>query len=441
MIEKEDEAPFDLRKALASQEDTWLEIKDRELPTSIMASLSGMTVQRHVRFSGVTFPACESWAGDLVFSRVIFKRGVYFENCTFLSRYLSFSGCMFEGGLCFFGCKTMPEIMFWNNVTVRENVLIRQCTFDRLHILPGNGKNQLVFDGRVDIEECSLKELSVLGANCYGPWYIRDSSFERKLGFSDCTFASWLNMEKVIIKGLPPREPTSLDDGLRIGNCALKTSLVFKNVTCDGNFTLFNSVVDGSLQLFETSLNGNVFFASVDKGPRGECDIGKDIKALQPGALEPLYRYAKVAKASRGDLDAAGQFYYLERKARNAAARAKARWRCKPWSSDSKVRTNVVGLLGEWLLGYGEKPERPLIWAAATIVLFAVLFWLFDAITPHPSSILDYGNMSVFTFTTLGYSDMRPVHGLPFTLAAVEAILGCIFMPLFLVTLARKFMR
>jgi hypothetical protein len=157
--------------------------------------------------------------------------------------------------------------------------------------------------------------------------------------------------------------------------------------------------------------------------------------------LEPIYRYAKVAKADRGDLDSAGEFYYLERKEHYAAARENADWRSWPWSKKSKFLTISEWLIGQFVLGYGEKPMRPLLWAAGTIFLFAVLYWLAGAVVPQAASVWDNLYFSVVTFTTLGYGDLRPAQGLPRALAAIEALIGVTLMSLFLVTLARRFIR
>lgn len=437
MASNEDTTWFDLQRDLTAQEGTdRLEIKGRELPDSSMAGFCSITIRRPVLFSNVTFPACKSQAGEFLFSRVTFKHNVYFQKCAFPCDFVQFDECTFEEGLTFVDCNSMPQIVFLSSSKMRGHVSIRQCRFDRLHILPGNSGRPLLFQKPVHIEDCSFNELCVLQARCPGNWVITGSRFERKLTFSNCRFDGWLHMEDVAVKESPPRKRGQLPDGLEIASCRLAAGLCLKRVSCDGDFTLFNTTVDGPLRLADTSLNAEVTFVSVDRGPRGECYI-ENVTARKPGALEPVYRYAKVAKQSRGDLDAAGQFYYRERKAHNAGARAKARWLSKP----NKPWAWLEHLVGDWLLGYGEKPERPLYWCAGTILVFSLLFYWFDADAGHASSWRDYLLLSVLTFTTLGHGSMQPPLGLPLVLVGVEAILGVLFMPVFVVVLARRFMR
>jgi hypothetical protein len=435
MVNVEEISWAELHKELSSQEDiSFLEIKDRQLPDPDTpgAFFLGTTVFRPVLFSGVTFPACRQLNGTLTFTHVTFKEPVTFHDCSFQCTHLAFDGCCFEKGFTFIDCQDMPINMILYSPKVRGQVRIDTCRFDSLCILPGTNRQPVSFEKLVDIEGCSFNQLQVFGTNSSVGWNICDSVFEKSLAFSN-SHLDWLLLKKVDVRPSPARIPGQAPDGFNIRSCILKDRLTLEEVQCDGDFSLVDTAIGGWLRMTDTSLNGKVDFFYVDKGSRGECGI-ENVSARLPGVLEPLYRYAKVAKTSRGDLDAAGRFYYLERKAHNAAARVNPRWPTR-WAAW------VGHILGDWLMGYGEKPFRPLCWAAGTILVFALLFWALGAVGPQTSAPLDHLYFSVVTFTTLGYGDLYPNPGFPRALAATEAVLGFLFMSLFLVVLTRRFIR
>lgn len=97
------------------------------------------------------------------------------------------------------------------------------------------------------------------------------------------------------------------------------------------------------------------------------------------------------------------------------------------------------------LCGYGEKPYRVIFSSLATILLFALIYLLFNAVeSPMDSNYIlrwsDYIYYSAITFTTVGYGDFIPR---PFShfrlLAAGEAFIGTFLTGLFIFTLARKY--
>ncbi len=428
MLSDADNRWFDLQEKLQSSEgDGPIVLDSEELPESIMAGFRGITVPRTVIFRGVTFP--DGGPDGFSFSGVTFKQSVYFENCSFKGKYPRFSQCDFVD-LTFMGCRKMPKIVFLSGCIVRGRMLLRDCAFDCLHILPGE-EGTPEFKGRVDIEDCSFQELCLLQGDCRSLWYIIGTTFQRKLSLSCSCFSSWLWLDRVTVMASPPKPPGEFQDGLSIGECTLAGGMILNGLVCEGDFALFNTTIDGSLRLIKTALNRGVTFVSINRGTKGECDIA-NLSAKQPGALEAIYRYGKVAKTDQGDVDAAGNYCYLERSEHNAAARAARRW--APWP-------RLEWVVGKLLLGYGEKPLRPLGWAVGTIMFFAWLFWILGAVAPGGSSFGDCLYFSVVTFTTLGYGDLHPNPGNPRLLAGAEAVLGVALMSLFLVVLARKFIR
>ena len=95
--------------------------------------------------------------------------------------------------------------------------------------------------------------------------------------------------------------------------------------------------------------------------------------------------------------------------------------------------------------GYGEKPHRIVISSLLTILLFALLNWVFQGIhnPSDPSYCMrwsDYLYYSTITFTTVGFGDFIPKAYSFFRLsAAIEAFLGVFLTGLFIFTLARKY--
>ena len=89
-----------------------------------------------------------------------------------------------------------------------------------------------------------------------------------------------------------------------------------------------------------------------------------------------------------------------------------------------------------WLLmGYGEKPLRVLFNAILTILLYAIAYKTFGAISDN--SFISCLYFSAITFTTVGYGDLTP-HGGFRLVAASEALAGIFLCGLFLFCLGRR---
>lgn len=101
-----------------------------------------------------------------------------------------------------------------------------------------------------------------------------------------------------------------------------------------------------------------------------------------------------------------------------------------------KFRLQWVGSLVQWLVwGYGEKPIRVLLMAAALIVGYATAFhyshWPQAPGKDVPAGWIDDFYFSTVTFTTLGYGDFSPT-SYPLKVAcASEALLGAFTLGLF----------
>lgn len=102
-------------------------------------------------------------------------------------------------------------------------------------------------------------------------------------------------------------------------------------------------------------------------------------------------------------------------------------------------------LLMGLLCGWGERPLRATISAMSIITIYAIIFFIFKAITPaflpdYTPSFLDYIYYSTITFTTIGYGDFLPKANMAYKLlAGSEGFTGIFMMGLFVFSLGRRY--
>jgi len=150
-------------------------------------------------------------------------------------------------------------------------------------------------------------------------------------------------------------------------------------------------------------------------------------EAFQPA--EHIYRRLKQWHTEHGLYDVAGKFFYREMEVRRKAQR----WREKP-------HLKLWNWILRMLCGYGERPERVIISAAAIVFGLAVAYFLWGSFSS--SSFTDTLYYSVASFTALGYGQWAPQpEGWAKGFGAAEAVLGVSMMALFLVTFTRKMIR
>ena len=131
------------------------------------------------------------------------------------------------------------------------------------------------------------------------------------------------------------------------------------------------------------------------------------------------------------------------------------------------TRYNVQGwhrklrrrIFNEYLMGYGERPSRCLLFSLAVILLFGMLFAMIGLQTSSGTSIGLFGSghsqdlgsiatslgetlfFSVVTFTTVGYGNIVPVAPLAKVLAATEMLIGVTLGGCWVALLLRKALR
>ncbi|HOW59207.1 MAG TPA: potassium channel family protein [Candidatus Omnitrophota bacterium] len=103
-----------------------------------------------------------------------------------------------------------------------------------------------------------------------------------------------------------------------------------------------------------------------------------------------------------------------------------------------------LGSLHGFIWGYGEKPFR-VLGLAAGVIFFSALFYHFSGMILTGGFVQKIGfgeslYLSMITYTTVGYGDYLPM-GWVRGIAAAEALSGILFTPLFLIAMARRYLR
>ena len=115
----------------------------------------------------------------------------------------------------------------------------------------------------------------------------------------------------------------------------------------------------------------------------------------------------------------------------------------KMWK-ENKVGFIPFSLMG-LLSGWGEKPSRAVSASIIIIIMYALLYSIFDCIVSsfarsNSLQIFDYIYCSIVTFTTVGYGDFIPKsNAFSQLLAASEGFIGMFMMGLFVFTMGRRY--
>jgi hypothetical protein len=134
---------------------------------------------------------------------------------------------------------------------------------------------------------------------------------------------------------------------------------------------------------------------------------------------------------ANGRLDTAAQIHY-----RREEVNRKLRWER---GGRKRLRSLFDLLILRSLTGYGNKIDRPIIFSAFIVLLFAELFRLTDGIVKNVNGSIvepdwiDYLYHSITTFTSFGYSNIQPnlaVGHLPQLLISIESGLGVMMIAL-----------
>lgn len=163
--------------------------------------------------------------------------------------------------------------------------------------------------------------------------------------------------------------------------------------------------------------------------PEPKEQIPADARQQFLGEAESVYRHLKSCHMEHGLYNIAGKFFYREMEARRKAQSWKQEPLQKLWSWTLKL-----------LCGYGEKPQRVAISAAAIVFGLAAAYFFWGSFSS--TSFWDTLYYSVASFTALGYGQWAPQPtGWAKGVGAAEAVLGVSMLALFLVTFTRKVSR
>jgi len=177
---------------------------------------------------------------------------------------------------------------------------------------------------------------------------------------------------------------------------------------------------------------------------RNTDPIQKNWPMFNWSGMVETYIQIKNAFKNRGYYDEAGKYYFREMHCRRMAGPTKE-YKSKVWNWLYRAYWNTKEWLKEYTIGYGEKPWLMGLWVIGTVFAFSGIFSAtgYQCATNGaefhfwPKALY----LSVVTFATLGYGDYSPFGFWGKFAASFEALLGLLFVGLFVVSMARKIIR
>jgi uncharacterized protein YjbI with pentapeptide repeats len=143
-----------------------------------------------------------------------------------------------------------------------------------------------------------------------------------------------------------------------------------------------------------------------------------------------VYRNLKTWHNERGMYDLGGEFFFREMTAKRKAMK----WSTNPFHKLWSLFVSVT-------CGYGERPLRAIVWAAAIILGMGFIYFLIGA----EWQLNAFGNsvaFSAMSFTSMGYGSwLEASDALVKGIGAFESFIGVFSIALFLITFVRKMTR
>jgi hypothetical protein len=291
--------------------------------------------------------------------------------------------------------------------------------------------------------------------------------FQKDVLFNSSVFKSPVRFSEAVFSGI-----ASFDGCLFNRVCCFRQAVfagraLFRTVTFEG-YGLFNQCrFEQDARWVNACFARGANFAQVYFG--GAIDFGgaysrsKSVPVHEGvcfrhttfGDDESFWRFIKQTCQDAGYYQQAGESFYRERCAnfwkrvrgfnyeQLSSPRKTVRWL-------SAIRLVPELIFGRWLFGYGERPVRVLL-AAMIVIILCGLFYasgfchmVEQGVARRMSlSFVDGVYFSAITFTTVGYGEMvpAPTDLLTRVVVMLEAFSGVFLMPMFVVSLAKRFSR
>jgi tetratricopeptide (TPR) repeat protein len=189
---------------------------------------------------------------------------------------------------------------------------------------------------------------------------------------------------------------------------------------------------------------------------RNESAALQAIRAKDYAYAETLFTEAALLYEKEGDFT---KFSYCYRRAKDARL-------ARLWRTFAQIKPSAPGAIGlerssmkervpaflDWIFGslnrsiwgYGELPFRTFGIACAVILLSAICYHVSGTVLTggfvQKIDLWESLYLSIITYTTVGYGDYLPM-GWIRGVAALEALTGIVFTPLFLISLTRRYLR
>jgi hypothetical protein len=239
--------------------------------------------------------------------------------------------------------------------------------------------------------------------------------------------------------------------GTNLKNAILRES-VLKDAYLRGaileNATLHKSCLQGAdmsganlqnAKLWSSNLQGaKLQRTNLKNAGFNEETILYDVNNNDYAKAKEVYRNLKNYFRQEGMYNISGEYYYRER-----LMETKYNWK------EKKYPQWISNMFLKLITGYGERPLNILIWWIGIIFGCAFIYYFFSGIyngiayniTSYNPNFLETLYFSIVTFTTLGFGDLAPKPGFFQLFASFEALLGAIFMAMFIFVFARKMIR
>jgi len=235
--------------------------------------------------------------------------------------------------------------------------------------------------------------------------------------------------------------------GTRLLDCNLSQTTLSE---CYFRGTVFRNcdIVNGKFQKSEFS-NAHIDECRLDFCSFSECEI--TLKTIRfrsdthPRVLSRICRNLKLNAMSMGHFDDAGELTYMEKTHERHVLHDQAFGARASGAAPEPLGVRL-GAARRWLSsmflkllwGYGERPLRLLVSAAAAIVAFGVVQYALDGVPGETLGAHLY--FSGITFMTIGYGDLVPVAPLPRFLAVLEGAVGISVIGMLIASWTKKIM-